>query len=173
MTDPKKDLSMTLYQMKEQMAHFVKLLAEIEGDGAEAPPEIVHALNELQMAENEKLAGITIIGKNYDRMIEDIDEEILVLKARRIRFNSRLQWLKNYVLFCRAGSNWTNGVQGITFRKSAETVIDDMGQVPKEFQREKTVREADKLGIKASWTQKPPVPVPGTHIENKVNVKFE
>ena len=137
---------MTLYEINNE------ILKVIEDNTDAETGEIIggeEALNELQMAYEEKVENIGLYIKNLLSDAEAIKAEKMALAKRQAAAESKAKWLKDYLGYFLNGSTFSTPRVAISYRKSEQVKCDDLFSVPDEFLKYKDP-ELDKVKIKAA-----------------------
>lgn len=128
------------------------------------------AFAELQMERNQKIENIVL-------WIKNLVAEAAALKAEKDSFAERektaknkAESLKKYLDTILQGQALKTTKFAVSYRKSEQTVIDDLSAIPAEFLKE-VQPEADKTAIKAAI--KAGAEIAGAHIEEKMNISIK
>lgn len=122
----------------------------------------------------EKAVAVATVYRRLEIDICDLDGEIKRLTAIKNRLTKQSTRLKeSLTVACeRTGTTNINGIHAnISFRKSEETVIDDINFLPKEYLTEKITYSPNKTKIKEAI--KNGEEVQGAHIEVKQNIQIK
>ena len=136
---------MKLFEIDQNLRELWSKIAEQEG---EVLPEDEKALEELELAKDDKLKGYGIIIRELDNNIAECKAETDRIKTISDRLKSRREWLINrlkYFMQSQGIPKFESIEVNIAFRKSKSLEIDENANLPKEFIRIK--EEPDKKAI--------------------------
>ena len=136
---------MKLYEISESLRELWGKIAEQDGEVGE---DDLQALNELELAKNDKLEGCGVLIREMTAEANEYSEESKRLKELQDRKKRAIERLKNYVQKFMAENSiekFDSVKVQISFRKSKSLEIDDNVKLPKEFIRIK--EEPDKTAI--------------------------
>lgn len=142
---------MTLYEINEQ----IRLVLEygVDHETGEMDEASWQALDELQMARDEKLEAIGLFIKNLSAEAEAIKAEADALKLRATRKANRAERLREYLrdaLVYEGLQKFETAKVAYTLRKVRKVEITNEEALPECFRREKITVEPDKVAIKAA-----------------------
>lgn len=138
---------MTLYEINEALANCVKLNDEQAVDTETGEIIDIQAIEELEMAREEKIENIGLWIKNLLSDADQIRQEELKLAARRKACTNKAESLKNYLQYSLDGEKFKTPKLAISYRKSEVVVCEDVSVVPNKWLKFKEP-ELDKVGIK-------------------------
>ena len=136
---------MKLFEIDQNLRELWNKIAEQEG---EVLPEDEKALEELELARDDKLKGYGIIIRELDNDIAECKAETDRIKTISDRLKSRREWLINrlkYFMQSQNLSEYKSVEVNIFFRKSKSLEIDENANLPKTFIKIK--EEPDKKAI--------------------------
>lgn len=170
-TQKTEDKMLHLYEIRpEYDAAVSEALAYAEEHDGEIPTELSDKIDLLASTLEEKAIGAGHIIKNSKAEAEAIAEEIRRLQARKQTIMSIADSLKAYLeRHIIPGMKINTPTVAISWRSSKETVIDDLGALPAEFQ--KITIEAKKKDIKDAIQRGETIA--GAHLENKNNLQIK
>lgn len=134
---------MTLYEIDKALADF-----EFEID--EESGEILNAadLDELQMAREDKIEGISLWVKNLEAEKEAVKHEKDNFADREKRLGKKIDSLKGYLTYALDGQKFSTPKVAISFRKSESVLIKDEYLIPDEYCEFTMVRKPNKKNLK-------------------------
>ena len=155
---------MTLYEITQEMEQAFQSCVdpetgEITGD--------LSALDNLQMARDEKVDNIACFIKNLKAEAEAIRTEEKKLADRRRACENHAERLKTYLANNLCGEKFKSPRASISWRKSEAVVVDDLWRIPDEFLEYKDPvpnKIAIKQAIKQGFT------VEGVELEDRLNM---
>lgn len=134
---------MTLYEIDKALADF-----EFEID--EDTGEILNAadLDELEMARNDKIEGISLWIKNLEAEKEAVKHEKDNFADRQKRLEKKIESLKGYLTYALDGQKFSTPKVAVSFRKSESVLVKDKYLIPDNYMNLSVVREPNKTAIK-------------------------
>jgi hypothetical protein len=134
------------------------------------PDDLSDMLDGLAEDMESKVLNCGAMYKNALASAEAIDSEIKRLTARKKALTGEAEWLKGYIeRHALPGVKYETAMCSIGWRKSQETVIDDMALVPQEYCRIKI--EPTKSEIKKAILAGGEVP--GARVVNKNSIQIK
>lgn len=130
--------------------------------------EAFRLLTELQMERDEKCESVALMVKDLNAQIAACDAAAKEITQKAMALEQRVEKAKAWLLGMLAGDKLKTPNVSVSYRKSSSVAIKDEGSLPREFIREKVIREPDKMAIKASF--KEGKPVPGAEIVERQSV---
>lgn len=133
---------MTLYELDKAIADFE---LEVNEDG-----EVLNIdeLDELQMARNDKIEGISLWVKNLEAEKEAVKHEKDNFADREKRLGKKIESLKGYLTYALDGQKFSTPKVAVSFRKSESVLIKDEYLIPDEYCEFTMVRKPNKKNIK-------------------------
>lgn len=160
---------MKLYEINAKIA---QLLATVEAAGGELTNDMQMMLNDLEVAQSEKIASIVGIIKQEEERRAAIKREKERLSALDTHSEKKIDWLESYLTSCiGAGNNYDGQTFKIGWRKSTETVVDDEALLPKLYIKEVVTYKPDKELIKADL--KNGATIEGARLLEKQNIQIK
>ena len=134
---------MTLYEIDKAILDF-----EFEVD--EESGEILNAsdLDELKMAREDKIEGISLWIKNLEAEKEAVKHEKDNFADREKRLGKKIESLKGYLTYALDGQKFSTPKVAVSFRKSESVHITDEYLIPDEYKLFTVVKKPDKKIIK-------------------------
>lgn len=134
---------MTLYEIDKAILDF-----EFEID--EESGEILNAdeLDELKMAREDKIEGISLWIKNLEAEKEAVKNEKNNFADREKRLGKKIESLKGYLTYALDGQKFSTPRVAVSFRKSESVHITDEYLIPDEYKVFTVVKKPDKGVIK-------------------------
>ena len=136
---------MKLYEIDPNLMALWNKISEQDGELLE---EDIKALEELNLAKDDKIKGYGVIIRELDSEIADCKAETDRIKEISDRLKNRREWLVNnlkYFMQSQGIPKFESIEVKIAFRKSKSLEIDENANLPKEFIRIK--EEPDKKAI--------------------------
>lgn len=138
---------MTLYELNKQIEEAVEN-GFVDAETGEILDD--SALNDLQMARDEKIENIAIMIKNYKAEAEAIKAEKMNLAKRQQVMENRAEWLKRYLASnLDPGEKVTTPRASISWRKSETVEVEDIWKIPDQYLKRRDP-DPDKTAIKAA-----------------------
>ena len=133
---------MTLYELDKAIADFE---LEVNEDG-----EVLNIdeLDELQMARDDKIEGISLWVKNLEAEKEAVKHEKDNFADREKRLGKKIDSLKGYLTYALQGEKFSTPKVAVSFRKSESVLIKDEYLVPDEYCEFTVMRKPNKKNIK-------------------------
>lgn len=141
---------MTLYEINSQIDQLVEeLFNSVDEETGEVSAELTEALDQLNLAKEEKLENIACFIKNLKAESAAIDEEIKTLKARLDAKENKIERMKEYLAYCMGDElKFETAKVSLSFRKSKAVEITDEENIPEAYIVIKTTSRVDKVAIK-------------------------
>lgn len=157
---------MTLYEIDKALADF-----EFEID--EETGEILNAadLDELKMARDDKIEGISLWIKNLEAEKEAVKNEKNNFADREKRLGKKIDSLKGYLTYALDGQKFSTPRVAVSFRKSESVHITDEYLIPDEYKIFTVVKKPDKGVIKDAL--KKGKEIMGVELVEKRNVQIK
>ena len=165
----------SLYNLAtEYQELYTALVSTADEETGEVDVDIAAALANVQGTFEEKAIATATVSRMLGNTVEEVSKEIdrlNRLKAHLEREDGRVrEYLKRAMEM--TGTEKVQGISAsISFRKSEQTVIDNVGELPEEYITAKTTYTANKTAIKAAI--KAGNDVPGAHIETVMNLQIK
>lgn len=134
---------MTLYEIDKAILDF-----EFEVD--EESGEILNAneLDELKMARDDKIEGISLWIKNLEAEKEAVKHEKDNFADRERRLGKKIESLKGYLTYALDGQKFSTPKVAVSFRKSESVLVKDEYLIPDEYCDFTVMRKPNKKNIK-------------------------
>lgn len=128
------------------------------------------ALEELQLAFDEKVEGIACWIKNLLSDAEAIKQEKMALAARQQAAEKKAESLKNYLSVMLDGSKFKSPKVQISFRKSKQVIVSDLDKIDDDYLKfaEPTV---DKTKVKKALEDG--IKLDGVELVEKNNIQIK
>lgn len=150
------------------------LIASADDETGEVNVDLVAALDDVQMKFEEKAISTAVVYRMIDDESKRADAAIKRLTAYKKRLDGERDRVKN-TLSAACIATGTEKLRGlyasISFRKSEQTIIDNVDALPEEFVKEKVEYQPDKTAIKEAI--KAGREVPGAHLETVNNIQIK
>lgn len=130
----------------------------------------VEALNNLQMAFNEKAENIAMFIRNLDVEATALKEQKNIFAARQKAAENKRDSLKEYLAMCLQGKPFKTARIKVTFRKSETVKITAQEQIPETY-LVYSAPTVDKTSIKKAL--KSGETIPGAVLEEKNNIQVK
>lgn len=133
---------MTLYELDKAIADFE---LEVNEDG-----EVLNIdeLDELQLAREQKIEGISLWVKNLEAEKEAVKHEKDNFADREKRLGKKIDSLKKYLTYALDGQKFSTPKVAVSFRKSESVLVKDKYLIPDNYMNISVVREPNKTAIK-------------------------
>ena len=157
---------MTLYEIDKAILDF-----EFEID--EESGEILNAneLDELKMAREDKIEGISLWIKNLEAEKEAVKHEKDNFADREKRLGKKIDSLKGYLTYALDGQKFSTPKVAVSFRKSESVLVKDEYLVPDNLCDFTMVRKPNKTAIKSAL--KSGEEIMGVELVEKHNVQIK
>lgn len=134
---------MTLYEIDKAILDF-----EFEID--EESGEILNAadLDELKMAREDKIEGISLWIKNLEAEKEAVKHEKDNFADREKRLGKKIESLKGYLTYALDGQKFSTPKVAVSFRKSESVLVKDEYLIPDEYCDFTVLRKPNKKNLK-------------------------
>lgn len=133
---------MTLYELDKAIADF-ELIVNEDGEVLN-----IDELDELQMARNDKIEGISLWIKNLEAEKEAVKHEKDNFADRERRLGKKIDSLKRYLTYALDGQKFSTPKVAVSFRKSESVLVKDKYLIPDNYMNLSVVREPNKTAIK-------------------------
>ena len=156
---------MTLYELDKAIADFE---LEVNEDG-----EVLNIdeLDELQLAREQKIEGISLWVKNLEAEKEAVKHEKDNFADREKRLGKKIDSLKGYLTYALNGQKFSTPKVAVSFRKSESVLVKDDYLVPDEYCNITVVRKPDKKVLKDAL--KKGAEIMGVELVEKQNVSIK
>lgn len=133
---------MTLFELDKAIADFE---LEVNEDG-----EVLNIdeLDELQMARDDKIEGISLWVKNLEAEKEAVKHEKDNFADREKRLGKKIDSLKGYLTYALQGEKFSTPKVAVSFRKSESVLVKDEYLIPDEYCEFTVMRKPNKKNIK-------------------------
>lgn len=126
---------------------------------------------DLELARRDKLESIACWIKNLTSDANALATEIKSLSARKKTLENTQAKLENLLQTELAGEKFDTPKVAVSFKKSTQTIIDDVEKLPSEFVKIVTDKVPDKTAIKAAINSGKAID--GAHLEDKLNMNIK
>ena len=132
----------TLYELDKAIADFE---LEVNEDG-----EVLNIdeLDELNLAREQKIEGISLWVKNLEAEKEAVKHEKDNFADREKRLGKKIDSLKKYLTYALDGQKFSTPKVAVSFRKSESVLVKDKYLIPDSYMNLSVVREPNKAAIK-------------------------
>ena len=133
---------MTLYELDKAIADFE---LEVNEDG-----EVLNIdeLDELNLAREQKIEGISLWVKNLEAEKEAVKHEKDNFADREKRLGKKIDSLKGYLTYALQGEKFSTPKVAVSFRKSESVLVKDEYLIPDEYCEFTVMRKPNKKNIK-------------------------
>lgn len=107
-------------------------------------------LTDLQMEREEKCEAVALMTKDLAAQIAACGDAIKDIQAKKDALESRMERAKEWLAATLAGDKIKTAAVSVSYRKSSSVSIRNEGLLPEAYFRVKTLREPDKVAIKAA-----------------------
>ena len=164
-----------IYELTGEIKQLEKdLLDSADYETGEVDEVIVKALDVTREEFNARAVGCVNLSDKFNAYIAAIDSEIARLTALKKSYKKSADRLKNGVsnaMLSLGISEIITDTMRLSFRRSEETVIDNIDFLPAEYVKEKIEYNPDKTAIKKAI--KEGKDVQGVHVEIKYNLQVK
>ena len=159
---------MTLYEINNELARLME--DAVDEETGEINEDAIKALEEMQMAWDEKVENIGCFIKNLKADADAIKAEKMALAKRQQTAENKAERLQQYLTDMLGGQTSSSPRVAISYRKSTQVKCDDIFKVPDEWLRYKDP-ELDKKAVKEAL--KNGEEVPGCYLEETRNIQIK
>ena len=132
----------TLYELDKAIADF-ELIVNEDGEVLN-----IDELDELNLAREQKIEGISLWVKNLEAEKEAVKHEKDNFADRERRLGKKIDSLKRYLTYALDGQKFSTPKVAVSFRKSESVHITDEYLIPDEYKLFTVVKKPDKKIIK-------------------------
>lgn len=157
---------MTLFDINKAILDFEYEIDEETGEILNA-----EALDQLQMAREDKIEGVGLWIKNLTAEAEAVKKEKDAMADRQRRLEKKVESLKRYLEWALQGEKFSTPRISMTFRRSESVYIPDETELDDRFVNITMVKKPDKKLIKD--TLKAGLEVPGAELVMKQNLQIK
>lgn len=157
---------MTLFDINKAILDFEYEIDEETGEILNA-----EALDQLQMAREDKIEGVGLWIKNLTAEAEAVKKEKDAMADRQRRLEKKVESLKRYLEWALQGEKFSTPRISMTFRRSESVYIPDETELDDRFVNITMVKKPDKKLIKD--TLKAGLEVPGAELVTKQNLQIK
>ena len=156
---------MTLYELDKAIADFE---LEVNEDG-----EVLNIdeLDELQLAREQKIEGISLWIKNLEAEKEAVKHEKDNFADREKRLGKKIESLKGYLGYALQGQKFSTPKVAVSFRKSESVLVKDEYLVPDKYCEFTMVRKPNKTNLKKAL--KDGEEIMGVELVEKQNINIK
>lgn len=157
---------MTLFEIDKAIQDF-----EFEVD--EETGEILNpnALEELEMAREQKIENVGLYIKNLEAEATAVENQEKIFADRKKRIRKKIEGLKGFLGYALQGEKFKTDRVEMSFRKSESVLVKDEYLVPDEYCNITVVRKPDKKVLKDAL--KKGVEIMGCELVEKQNVNIK
>ena len=157
---------MTLFEIDKAILEFQFEIDEETGEILNAG-----ALDELQMARNDKIENVGLWIKNLNAEAAAVKAEKDAMADRQKRLEKKAESLKGYLAYALNGQKFSTPRVAMSFRKSESVNITDENAVPEEYLNITIVSKPDKKSIKDAL--KEGKEISGAELVTKNNIQIK
>lgn len=164
-----------IYQLtNEFLSLYDELIESADRETGELDVEVTERFNAVQMKFEEKAIATATVYRMLEEESARVDEAIKRLTAYKNRLDGNKERVKTTLTnACVAtGTTQLRGLYAnISFRKSVQTVIDNLDALPEEYVKKKIEYVADKAAIKKAIEAG--AEISGAHLEKIENIQIK
>ena len=156
---------MTLYELDKAIADFE---LEVNEDG-----EVLNIdeLDELNLAREQKIEGISLWIKNLEAEREAVKNEKNNFADREKRLGKKIESLKGYLTYALDGQKFSTPKVAVSFRKSESVLVKDEYLIPDDYCEFTVMRRPNKTNLKKAL--KDGKEIMGVELIEKQNVSIK
>lgn len=156
---------MTLYELDKAIAEFE---LEVNEDG-----EVLNIdeLDELQLAREQKIEGISLWIKNLEAEKEAVKHEKDNFADREKRLGKKIDSLKGYLTYALQGEKFSTPKVAVSFRKSESVLVKDEYLIPDDYCEFTVTRRPNKTNLKKAL--KDGKEIMGCELVEKQNIQIK
>ena len=150
-----------------------KAIADFEFEVDENTGEILNpnALDELQMAREQKIENVGLYIKNLEAEADAVENQEKVFADRKKRIRKKIEGLKGFLGYALQGEPFKTDKVVMSFRRSEGVHITDEYLIPDEYKTFTVVKKPDKTVIKKAL--KDGKEIMGCELVEKNNVQIK
>ena len=133
---------MTLFELDKAIADF-ELIVNEDGEVLN-----IDEIDELQLAREQKIEGISLWVKNLEAEKEAVKHEKDNFADREKRLGKKIDSLKGYLTYALQGEKFSTPKVAVSFRKSESVLVKDEYLIPDEYCEFTVMRKPNKKNIK-------------------------
>lgn len=133
---------MTLFELDKAIADF-ELIVNEDGEVLN-----IDELDELNLAREQKIEGISLWVKNLEAEKEAVKHEKDNFADREKRLGKKIDSLKGYLTYALQGEKFSTPKVAVSFRRSESVHITDEYLIPDEYKLFTVVKKPDKKVLK-------------------------
>ena len=156
---------MTLYELDKAIADF-ELIVNEDGEVLN-----IDELDELQLAREQKIEGISLWIKNLEAEREAVKHEKDNFADREKRLGKKIDSLKGYLTYALDGQKFSTPKVAVSFRKSESVLIKDEYLIPDDYCEFTVTRRPNKTNLKKAL--KDGKEIMGVELVEKSNVQIK
>ena len=156
---------MTLYELDKAIADF-ELIVNEDGEVLN-----IDELDELQLAREQKIEGISLWIKNLEAEKEAVKHEKDNFADREKRLGKKIDSLKGYLTYALDGQKFSTPKVAVSFRKSESVLIKDEYLIPDDYCEFTVTRRPNKTNLKKAL--KDGKEIMGVELVEKSNVQIK
>ena len=156
---------MTLYELDKAIADF-ELIVNEDGEVLN-----IDELDELQLAREQKIEGISLWVKNLEAEKEAVKHEKDNFADREKRLGKKIESLKGYLTYALDGQKFSTPKVAVSFRKSESVLIKDEYLIPDDYCEFTVTRRPNKTNLKKAL--KDGKEIMGVELVEKSNVQIK
>ena len=160
---------MNLFEIKQSVMDAYNAAVDPE-TGEIVDEQAFDALDELEMAFDEKVENIAVWIKDLKARAEALKAEKLAFEERQRKALRKAASLSEYLARVLNGQKREYTRAAISFRKSEALVVDDLALVPVGYL---VMKEPDVDKTRAKRDLKAGAVIPGVHVEEKSNISIK
>lgn len=127
-----------------------KAIADFEFEVDEETGEILNpnALEELEMAREQKIENVGLYIKNLEAEADAVENQEKIFADRKKRIRKKIEGLKSFLGYALDGQKFKTDKVEMSFRKSESVHITDEYLIPDEYKLFTVVKKPDKKVLK-------------------------
>ena len=134
---------MTLFEIDNAIAEFE---FEIDEDTGEILN--IDALDELQMAREQKIENVGLYIKNLEAEATAVENQEKIFADRKKRIRKKIEGLKGFLGYALDGQKFSTPKVAVSFRKSESVLIKDEYLIPDDYCEFTVTRRPNKTNLK-------------------------
>lgn len=156
---------MTLYELDKAIADF-ELIVNEDGEVLN-----IDELDELNLAREQKIEGISLWVKNLEAEKEAVKHEKDNFADREKRLGKKIESLKGYLTYALDGQKFSTPKVAVSFRKSESVLVKDEYLIPDDYCEFTVTRRPNKTNLKKAL--KDGKEIMGVELVEKQNISIK
>lgn len=155
-----------IYENDERIATIMEGRFDPETGEILSDYDAAKLIDEIEEDNRDRIVGVAIYGKNNAALLEALKEEKRKLTKRIEQIESNAEFAKKFIMDRQNGQPIKNDPRvSVSFRKSTQTIIDDLSKIPAEYIKPRKVTDKDVMKTEIKKAIQNGAEVSGAHLE--------